>query len=336
LLSLHDPLRRQLLKYGALSLAFASVIARAKGDTPPQDATGSPDRPAPDRDAPPISAASDAAKHLTVKVRIDDHGPYGFVVDTGADRTVLATDVAAELGLLLGERVMLTGVVRAVEAQAVRIRELSFGPIRCRHLVVPTLPRSTLGADGYLGLDTLDGHRVTFDFKNHTLQVSEPHSRLSTLWVGDSEARIRTVGSSGHLRALNCSVDGIQSAAFIDSGADMSVGNMPLFTALASRNPAYGTLGPISLIDVTGGETSGNFTMAKKIQIMELEFTDCPLVIADFKIFDLWGLAQTPALLIGMNFLRQFSKVSIDYRLKELRFDRSSLATPMPDRQYTS
>lgn len=330
LLWLHDPLRRQLLKYGALSLAFASVIAEAKGDTPPQGATESPDRAAPDRDAVPISATSDDANHLTVNVRINDHGPYGFVVDTGADRSVLALDVAAELGLLLGERVMLAGVVRAVEAQAVRIRELSFGPIRCRNLVVPTLPRSTLGADGYLGLDTLDGHRVTFDFKNHTLQVSESRSRLSTLWVRDSEARIRTVGSSGHLRALNCSVDGIHSAAFIDSGADVSVGNMSLFTALASRNTAFGTLGPISLIDVTGGETSGNFTMAKKIKIMELEITDCPLVIADFKIFDLWGLAQRPALLIGMNCLRQFSKISIDYGLKELRFDRASLAMSMP------
>jgi predicted aspartyl protease len=323
----YDISRRRFLKYGALSLVVASV-ARAQSDTPLQGATGSPDRAAPDLDATPITAATDAAKHLTVNVRIDDSGPYRFVVDTGADRTVLATDVAAELGLLVGERVMLEGVVRAVEAQAVRIRELSFGSISCRHLVVPTLPRSALRADGYLGLDTLDGHRVTFDFKNHTLQISEPHSRLSTLWARDNETRIHTVGSSGHLRAVDCSVDGVRAAAFIDSGADVSVGNMSLFAALASRNPAYGNLGPVSLTDVTGGETSGNFTIAKKIQIMELEFTDCPLVIADFKVFDLWGLAQRPALLIGMNFLVQFSKVSIDYGLKELRFDRASLAAP--------
>jgi hypothetical protein len=105
---------------------------------------------------------------------------------------------------------------------------------------------------------------------------------------------------------------------------------MSLFAALASRNPAYGNLGPVSLTDVTGGETLGNYTIAKKIQIMEVEFTDCPLVIADFKVFDLWGLAQRPALLIGMNFLVQFSKVSIDYGLKELRFDRASLAAPQP------
>ena len=77
------------------SLAFASV-ARARSDTPPQGATGSPDRAAADLEATPITAATDAAKHLMVNVRIDDNGAYRFVVDTGADRTVLATDVAGD------------------------------------------------------------------------------------------------------------------------------------------------------------------------------------------------------------------------------------------------
>jgi len=311
-------------------LAFASVISRAQSATPLRGTSGTA---APERDTSPITADTDTdtdtEKHLTITVRIDANGPYRFVVDTGADRTVLATDVATELGLVFRENVMLEGVVRAVKAETVTIRELSIGMVRYQALVVPTLPRSTLGADGYLGLDTLDGHRVTFDFKNHTLQIGAPHSRLSTLLVRDNEARIRTVGSSGHLRALNCMVDGVRAAAFIDSGADLSAGNQALFDALASRNPAYGDIGRISLVDVTGGETSGSVTLVKKIQIMELEITDCPLVIADFKVFDVWGLTQRPALLIGMNFLRRFSKVSIDYGLKELRFDQASLIAPV-------
>ena len=62
---------------------------------------------------------------------------------------------------------------------------------------------------------------------------------------------------------------------------------------------------------------------------MEVELTDCPLVIADFRVFDVWGLTRRPALLLGMNFLRRFSKVSIDYGLKELRFDQASLIAPV-------
>ena len=277
------------------------------------------------QDAAAIAAATDAAQHLRVSVQIDGNGPYRFVVDTGADRSVLAADVAAALGLLRGGRVMMEGVVRAVAAETVTMHELSFGPVKCRNLLVPILPRSMLEADGYLGLDTLDGHLVTFDFKNHTLRVSEPRSRLGAFWVKRDESRIRTSGSSGHLRAVGCSVDGVAATAFIDTGAEVSAGNSSLLAALTRRRRARYNIEAIPLTDITGGQISGDVTMVDKIQLMDLEFTSCPLVIADFQIFDVWGLHDHPALLIGMNFLRQFSKVSIDYGLKELRFDLANL-----------
>ena len=159
------------MKYGASSLAFASLMAKAQRASPLLGWVESAVPAASDRDTLPIAAATDAASHLTVAVRIDGKGPYHFVVDTGADRTILATEVADELGLFRGEKVMLEGVVRAVLTETVAIRTMSFGSITCRHLVVPTLPRALLQADGYLGLDFLDRHRVTFDFKNHILQV---------------------------------------------------------------------------------------------------------------------------------------------------------------------
>jgi predicted aspartyl protease len=314
---LGDLSRRQFLAYGASSVALASVAARAQSVLPA----------APN---PPIDATIDTANYLSVTVHIDGNGPYRFVVDTGADRTVLASDVAVDLGLLRGERVVMEGVVRAVATQTVAIRELSFGSIVCRHLAVPTLPRDMLRADGYLGLDTLDGHRVTFDFKNRTLQVSKTGSRFSDFWLRQSEARIRTSGSSGHLRAVDCTVDGVAATAFIDTGAEVSAGNASLLAALTREKRRGYQADPLSLTDITGGEIMGNVTMVDKIRLMDVQFTNCPLVIADFKIFDVWGLAQHPALLIGMNFLRQFSRVSIDYGLKELRFDLTSLGSLQP------
>ena len=149
-------------------------------------------------------------------MHINGHGPFHFVVDTGADRTILASEVAVELGLSQGEKVMLKGVVRAVLTEAVAIRTMTFGSITKRRLLVPTLSRSLLDADGYLGLDFLDGHRVTFDFKNHLLQVSEPRTRFSANWVRENEARIRAPGSFGHLQALDCMVDDIPATAFDD------------------------------------------------------------------------------------------------------------------------
>ena len=320
--------RRRFVKYGASSLAFASITAKAQMASPPLGWVQSAVPAVSDRDTVPIAAATDAASHLTVAVRIDRHGPYHFVVDTGADRTILATEVADELGLFRGDRVMLDGVVSAVLTDTVAIRTLSSGSITCRHLVVPTLSRSLLQADGYLGLDFLDGHRVTFDFKNHILQVSEPRARLSASWARENEARIGASGSAGHLQALDCVVDGVPATAFIDSGAEVSAANAPLLAALAKRNPSFGEKGTIRLIDITGGEILGKVAMVDKIRFSGLTFHDCPLVIADFLVFDVWGLRQRPALLIGMNLLRQFGRVSIDYGLKELRFDLAGYRPP--------
>jgi predicted aspartyl protease len=321
--------RRRFVKYSASSLAFASIMAKAQMASPPLGWVESPVPAVSDRDTVPIAAATDAASHLTVAVRIDGHGPYHFVVDTGADRTILATEVADELGLFRGDRVMLDGVVSAVLTDTVAVRTLSSGSITCRHLVVPTLSRSLLQADGYLGLDFLDGHRVTFDFKNHILQVSEPRARLSASWARENEARIGASGSAGHLQALDCVVDGVPATAFIDSGAEVSAANAPLLAALAKRNPSFGEIGTIRLIDITGGEILGKVAMVDKIRFSGLTFHDCPLVIADFLVFGVWGLRQRPALLIGMNLLRQFARVSIDYGLKELRFDLAAYRPPL-------
>ena len=310
-------------------MAFASVMAKAQGGSPPFGAVDSAATAVPDRDTSSIAAATDAASHLMVAVRIDGNGPYHFVVDTGADRTVLATEVADELGLFRGGKVKLEGVVRAVFADTVSIRTLSLGSITRRHLVVPTLSRALLGADGYLGLDVLDGHRVIFDFKDHVLQVIEPRARFSANWARENEARIRVSGSSGHLQALDCVVDGIPATAFIDSGAEVTAANAPLLAALARRNQGFGEIGSIRLVDITGGEILGKVAMVNKIQLTEaLTFHDCPLVIADFLVFGVWGLRQRPALLIGMNLLRQFGRVSIDYGLKELRFDLAAYRPP--------
>jgi predicted aspartyl protease len=320
--------RRHFVTYGASSLAMASLFAKAQ-TAPPLGRAGSAVTATPEQEATPINAATDAASHLMVDVRINGNGPYHFVVDTGADRTILASEVAVELGLPRGEKVVLKGVVGAVLTETVAIRTMTFGSITKRHLMLPTLSRSLLDADGYLGLDFLDGHRVTFDFRNHLLQVSEPRSRFSANWVPENEARIRASGSSGHLKALDCMVDDVPATGFIDSGAEVSAANEPLLAALARRNPSFGEMGSINLIDITGGEISGKVAMVKKIRLTAaLTFSDCPLVIADFLVFDAWGLRHRPALLIGMNLLRQFGRVSIDYGLQELRFDLAAYSSP--------
>jgi predicted aspartyl protease len=304
--------RRYAMGYGAASLLLAprALHAQQAGDQ---------------ADSDKVEAASDDQNHLTIEVTIDGKGPFAFVVDTGADRTVISDEVANVLGLNLGPQVNVQGVVRSVLAQTVRLNRLSFGQFERENLVVPVLPRTLLRASGYLGLDVIDGTRVTFDFKDRTLEIAQPRPRFMTNYVPPYEARIAAMGRYGHLRAVNCRVDGIATTTFLDSGAEISLGNSKLFAALMERDPKYATPLTVPISGVTGGFIDGRVTTIHQMRFGSLVFGTCDIAIADMEIFDIWGLSERPALLIGMNFLRGFDSVAIDYGLKELRFDMASL-----------
>jgi predicted aspartyl protease len=305
--------RRRFVGGSAATLLLPQAIAHA------QDAV--PTTP----EAQKIAAATDLNNHLTIGVMIGGKGPFRFVVDTGADRTVVSDEVAVALGLIRGPIVNVEGVVRSVSAQTVTLSDISFGPVRKEHLVVPVLPRALLGADGYLGLDTVDGSRVTFDFHNHALLIGESRHPAMFDFVRPNEVTVSVFGRGGHLRAMNCRVDGVLATTFIDSGAEVSVGNSALFDSLLDHDPTYMTGQTIMLTGVTGGSIAGRVTDLNHIKIDTISLYSTKIVISDLQIFDLWGLNDKPALLIGMNFLRAFNRVSIDYGRKELLFELASL-----------
>ena len=305
------PSRRLVLSTGAACLGMAPLAAWGETSPAPKD-NG-------------VAAATDASQHLTVQVQIDGKGPFRFVVDTGADRTVIADDVATALGLPHGRQVLVEGILRTVPADTVQIGAMAFGPFTLANFAAPVLSRASLQADGYLGLDAVGRGRVTLDFKGGRLLVEEPRPSFAANIVPPNEARVQVLGTQGHLRSVDCGVDGVAAAAFVDTGAEVSVGNSALFRALVDDHGALFEPGVVPLSGVTGGEIDGRVTRAGRVRLKGFEFTTAEIVIADIQIFDLWGLAERPALLIGMNYLRSFSSVSIDYGLKELRFDFASL-----------
>jgi len=273
-----------------------------------------------------IVATDSVRGRLFVEASIAGRGPFRFLVDTGADRTLIAQEVAAALGLRAGAPVIVEGIARSVNAGTVGVERLTLGPLSFPSLDVPVLPRAMIGADGYLGLDVMDRHRVEFDFKGGTVALLEPRPPIFGEQPHPDETIIRTQGASGHLRAVDCRVDGVLARAFLDSGAELSVGNPPLYAELASRGAVYAAREPVELTGVTGGTVSGRVVDVGRIGLPGVDFGSTSLVIADLQIFDLWGLAGKPALFIGMDALRRFAKVTIDYGRKEYRLEFASLA----------
>lgn len=303
-----DISRRRLLGNAAAAMMLAPSMAKAAAESESQ--------PHPEDET--IQGIADLQHRLTLETSLDGKGPYRFLVDTGADRSVIADDVAVSLGLLSGIDVVVQGIARSLPAPTVHLRNLSFGRIVIENLPVPVLPRRWLGADGYLGLDVIDGRKVTFDFVNQRLTVDK--SNAYSTWIPPNEEIVRVDGSSGRLTAVNCMVDGVRAFAFIDSGAEYSIGNTRLFSELQKAGATYISEEIIPVIGVTGGQAPGRLTAISTIRLGPIHFLHSNLLISDLQVFDVWGLADKPALFLGMNFLKQTSAVTIDYVRKELRF----------------
>lgn len=312
--------RRGLLAGAAFVLPGLSLAQTITANTPPQTS---------DQDTASLNARTDANNHLTIEVMINEKGPYRFVIDTGAERSVLADNVAVALNLPRGKPVMIDGISKRIEAQTVLLDTLSFGPFTRNQLAVPILPRASLFADGYLGLDAINGTRVTFDFRNHAIHIEQPKTPFQPTEPGAELTRVQARGADGRLRVTDCLVDSVAATAFIDTGAEVSVGNRTLQQALKYRNRRLSTVGTMTLTGVTGGEVTGDIIGVSRIRLQNLSFTNGTLVIADVPDFSIWKLKQSPALLIGMDYLRQFAAVTIDYRSKDIRFEISS-APPRP------
>lgn len=336
--------RRTFVVDALLSLAFASVapwaVSRGRADSLPRRAplAGNPSpSPASTEQSPaatgsgPVRSASDFSGRLTTAVRIDGRGPYRFMVDTGAERTFIADELATALALPRGRQVLVQGIIRGRPASLVHIQQLRMGSLVSSNLEVPTLPRAMLGADGYLGLDVLDGRRVIFDFRSGTLTVTKPQGFFSAFFTRGEYLRVPTLGESGRLRATDCVIDGVHAAAFFDTGAEVSIMNEALYAALQRHNPAQSRHAAAQIITgVTGGSVEGVTTLIDMITLGDLVLTFTPAVVVDLPVFAMWGLGRTPALLIGMDCLRRCARVSIDYRRKEVRFELAGMGLPAP------
>ena len=277
-----------------------------------------------------IATGTTGRNLLTVEVLLNKRGPYHFVVDTGADRTVIADSVLRDLGLPLGGAVRVQGIVRNVDAATAHVDSLEAGTVYREDLQFAVLPYEQLQADGYLGIDMLLGQRVAFDFRRGELRVIPPRSSEAIGSDAPREVPIGLSGSKGHLRSANCFVDGVSCTAFVDSGAEVSVGNPLLLERLRQHHQAYAITETVALTGVTGGAIDGSVVAVKTIKLGGLTFEDSRVAIADLQVFHLWGLQDRPCLFVGMNWLRRFNRVSIDYGRKELRFDLASAARDNP------
>ena len=120
-----------------------------------------------------LETAFDQAMRMVVPVMLNGKGPFGFVADTGANRTVVSAEVAAACGLPPAGHAEVHGIAGAEPADLALVRRLAVGSVKSNDLEMPVLPRAQLGADGLLGVDILKGRLMSLQFALNRFEIAE-------------------------------------------------------------------------------------------------------------------------------------------------------------------
>ena len=321
------------LRCVALIAVFLPLLAGPAGDVRAADPPkiGKP-RPAPDRpsDVPPLPPAyfdptlavggedvkaRKVETRLTVPVMVNGTGPYNFVVDSGADTSVVGLRIVRSLQLPLGRQAILHSMTSRNIVDRVKVDQLTLGPTTVRNLQLPALRESDIGGDGMIGIDALVQQRLLMDFEKRLIKVEDARVPVRAL-----PGEIVVIGRRyrGQLILTQVRAANLQLEAVIDTGTQITIGNLALRDKLIRKNR-----GKFITVPVTGvtGETM-NIEIAKvaELQLGPVVLRDVPIAFADVPPFRLFGISDKPALLLGTDILESFRRISLDFRSRKVRF----------------
>jgi len=256
---------------------------------------------------------------LTVAVAVGGHGPYNFIIDTGAERTVISSQLAGLLQLAPGAPIGMTSMTERSVVDTVIVPELSIESIGVRHTIIaPSLDAKNLGAAGLLGIDTLAKHRVIIDFDTGTMTVRPSTPRRRAVAEESDELVVTAKSKFGQLIVTDAFYGGTRIQVVLDTGSAVSMGN-EAFRSLVGRR-MKGKTRVIELTSVTGGKLNLDYALVPGVKIGDVSFDTLPVAFADVAPFKRFGLTKRPALLLGMDALRSFRRVDIDFPNRQVRF----------------
>ena len=253
-------------------------------------------------------------KRLTIPVMVQGSGPYDFMIDTGSQATAVTHEINASLGLNPLGTATLVGMASARNVNIVEVESLTVGRHEVFDLVATELSKTHVGADGIIGLDSLQDMRVLLDFREEKIAVQDV-STLKNQRRG-FEIIVRARPKLGQLLITNAVVEGVKATVIIDTGAQASIANTALKRRLRAKRSQE-----VITTDVNGVSITGDLAFVRSLQIGGLALANVPLAFADAPAFEALGLNDTPVLALGMQHLKLFDRVAIDFSKQRILFD---------------
>lgn len=259
---------------------------------------------------------------MTVEVRVNGRGPYRFLVDSGADTSVVGLRIARDLQLPLGRPATLHGMTASAVVDRVLVDQLQMGSSTIYEMELPALREVDLGGDGMIGIDALVEQRLMMDFEKRVIKSED--ARLPAVRL-DGEIVVRARSRRGQLILTQVRAAGLPLDAVIDTGSEITIGNLALRDKLIKgHRDKFVT---VAATGVTGVTMDLQLARIGELRLGSVRLRNVPIAFADAPPFTVFGLSEEPALLLGTDLLETFRRVSLDFRARKVRFQLRKCGT---------
>ena len=325
------PLAAAIAVTGLLSLAPTTSARANMAQAPPT--TASPASESAEAPASVFKLGFNESDRMTVPIHIGDLGPYAFIVDTAATGTVISRELADMLKLEPIGKARMLSLTGMSDVRQVHVPKLTFGRDKARDVRAFALNQADVGGHGILGIDALRNQRVLIDFRAGTIEVTKAPRRWSE--KADSNTIVVVARRRlGQLILADSTIDGEKIDVIVDTGAQISLGNDALRRRLLRDGSRY-KIAPITLVGVTGGAISADYTRVDQLRIGHAALIGMPIAFGDAYPFRRLKLRK-PALFLGMDALRMFERVTLDFANRRASFVMPDDVTDLSDARQPS
>jgi predicted aspartyl protease len=236
-------------------------------------------------------------------VRVNGRGPFPFIIDTGASRSVFYRSLTADLEIQAipnrsrnivtanGYRRVLIYPVNDIYALG---RTLSLEDT----VALPDIANSA--AKGLIGVDLLAARTLKISSSTMLAEILDSAASLSAMGWQYQQGRPVAYGSL----ALELEIGGVTIPVVVDTGASDTVINK--VGAETLLRAASGVKSEKATAVVARGRTiARERLLVPEFSIAGRDLIETQIYVADVPIFTLLGARQVPAIILGMNVLSQ-------------------------------
>lgn len=237
------------------------------------------------------------------EVAIEDRGPFRFIIDTGASNTNILPRLQAALPDL-GEKTeaqSLQGAGGAAQVQAIRLSSVTVqgrSHADMPAFLLPPGPVDALGVDGVLGADILSRYVLDIDLPNRSWSLADRLPALDGRASGPIPLHLDEAGAP----IVTVTIEGHDITALLDTGARGTILNWSAARLLGidAGDPDLASGGSARGATSDAGTSMKSRTFAE-VAVGDYRWRDARLHIADLPIFAAIGMADGPAMILGMD-----------------------------------